>query len=314
MSHTQFTKIELQNGVYVSLANYGVIRATGADAKSFLHAQLTQDVQNLSDAETKLAGYCSAKGRLYAIFQMYIQGEDVYLITHRSVLEIVIKRLRMFVLRAKVVLDDVSDSLPIIGFCAPSALSAGTKLVDGDVVRLGLLPAVIDGVRYARELRVGVAGVVNDALAADVNAWEWLEIMAGVPHVQAANSEAFVPQMVNLDRIGGVNFKKGCYPGQEIVARSHYLGKLKRRMQSAVLEWTDDQPQLTIGTDVYSSQDATQPAGQIVAVAANPISPNTSHVLYEVSLPMVEGDATLSAQGVHAIWQKAALPYALSDA
>ena len=314
MSHTQFTEIELQNGVYVPLANYGVIRATGADAKSFLHAQLTQDVQNLSDVETKLAGYCSAKGRLYAIFQMYIQGDDVYLITHRSVLETVIKRLRMFVLRAKVVLDDVSDSLFIFGFCAPSALSAGVKLIEDDVVRLGLLPAVIDGVSYARELRVGVAGVVNDALAADANAWQWLDIMAGVTHVEAANSEAFVPQMVNLDRIGGVNFKKGCYPGQEIVARSHYLGKLKRRMQSAVLEWMDDQPQLTIGTDVYSSQDATQPAGQVVAVADSPILSNTLHVLYEVSLPMIEGDVALSVQGVNAIWQKTALPYALSDA
>jgi folate-binding protein YgfZ len=313
MSHTQFTKIHLQSGVQVPLTNHGVIRATGADAKSFLHAQLTQDVQGLSEVETKMAGYCSAKGRLYAIFQMYVQGDEVYLITHRSVLEAVIKRLRMFVLRAKVVLDDVSDNVTLVGFCGSGALTAGVKETQGGGTRLGLFPAWVDGVGCARELRVGGVGVVNDALVADVNTWQWLDIMAGVPHIEAVSSELFVPQMVNLDRIGGVNFKKGCYPGQEIVARSHYLGKLKRRMQNAVLEWTADVSVLSIGSDVYSSQDTTQPAGQIVATAHSPIEPNALHVLYEVSLPMLEGDVALSAQGINAVWHRATLPYPLSD-
>lgn len=304
---------DLQNGVICDVtAEYGLIRATGTEARTFLHAQLTQDVLGLSDTDTKLGGYCSAKGRLYAIFQLYAQGENVYLLTHRSVVEPVLKRLRMFVLRAKVQLLDVSDTHTIMGFCGASALSTGVRSGDATQIRLGVLPAIIDGQNVARELRLialehgNTPEVQPEMQVAAV--WQWLDIMAGLPHVETATYEAFVPQMVNLDRIGGVNFKKGCYPGQEIVARSHYLGKLKRRM---ILACTDTLPvDLPIGADVLVGGEV---AGQMVAFAADPIHESRAQALFEVSLPMLEGEHELHVQGSEAAWQTVDLPYSLND-
>ena len=149
--------------------------------------------------------------------------------------------------------------------------------------------------------------------------WHWLDIRAGIAHVTADISEAFVPQMMNLERIGGVNFKKGCYPGQEIVARSHYLGKLKRRMQAASIDFANaverDQAltQLHIGMDVYSSADPAQPAGQLLAYARSPLNDTQIDVLYEVSLPLLDNDARVYLPEISANWQRRALPYTLSD-
>ena len=189
-----------------ALDHLGVIRASGVDARSFLHAQLTQDVEKLSDNETRLAGYCSAKGRLYAIFQIFAVGETVYLITQRELIEPVVKRLRMFVLRAKVVLEDISNELQIQGVVSKTALTTNQMVSADSTFRLGILPAYIDGVAYPRELRLAatIEGDVSGAV------WDWLEVKAAQPHIERATYEAFVPQMVNLDRIGGVNFKKGC--------------------------------------------------------------------------------------------------------
>lgn len=282
-----------------ALSNLGVIRASGADARNFLHTQLTQDVLNLNESETKLAGYCSAKGRLYGIFQIFADGETVYLITRREVIEPIIKRLRMFVLRAKVVFEEAP--LQVQGVCAANALANQICVKTDDGFRLGVLPATIDGMVWPRELRVSPA--VTGADSADT--WDWLEVMAGQPHVELSTYEAFVPQMVNLDRIGGVNFKKGCYPGQEVVARSHYLGKLKRRMQMA-----RGVGQVNVGADVYSSLDASQPAGQVVGAATHD---GGTYILYEISLPLLADDAQVSVAGAVGEWQRLALPYALSD-
>lgn len=296
---------DLQRGVQADLQSiFGVIRATGAEARSFLHAQLTQDVLGLTQDDVRLAGYCSPKGRLYAVFQMYGEGDDVYLIVHRSVLENVLKRLRMFVLRAKVVLEDVSETHAVHGVCGDAALAVGQR----DGARLGILPAHIEGVSIARELRVAAPSDLN---LCDAAVWQWLDVMAGLPQVEAATYEAFVPQMVNLERIGGVNFKKGCYPGQEIVARSHYLGKLKRRMVRAQ-STNAAAAALSIGMDVCVSTDAANPIGQLVGCAANPLVENTIDALFEVSLPMLEGDALLSTAAADT-WRVLALPYSLKD-
>lgn len=294
-----------------ALDHLGVIRASGVDARSFLHAQLTQDVEKLSDNETRLAGYCSAKGRLYAIFQIFAVGETVYLITQRELIEPVVKRLRMFVLRAKVVLEDISNELQIQGVVSKTALTTNQMVAADRAFRLGILPAYIDGVAYPRELRLAATleGDVSRAV------WDWLEVKAAQPHIECATYEAFVPQMVNLDRIGGVNFKKGCYPGQEVVARSHYLGKLKRRMQTASMIFANESAVVlpNIGVDVLSSIDK-QPAGQVVGVGLSPLYAHQVDILYEVSLPMLADGADLSVEGIDAQWQRGDLPYTLSDA
>ena len=297
---------DLQRGVQADLQSiFGVIRATGADARTFLHAQLTQDVLGLTQDDVRLAGYCSPKGRLYAVFQMYADGDDVCLIVHRSVLENVMKRLRMFVLRAKVVLEDVSDTHAVYGVCGDSALAVGQR----EGVRLGVLPAHIEGVSVARELRVAAP---SDLRLVDASVWQWLDVMAGLPQIEAATYEAFVPQMVNFERIGGVNFRKGCYPGQEIVARSHYLGKLKRRMVRAQ-STNAAVAALSVGMDVCVSTDGANPIGQLVGFAPSPIDPSIIDALFEVSLPMIEGDAQLSTAADADTWRVLALPYSLKD-
>ena len=300
-------------------ANFGLIRASGADARSFLHSQLTQDVLNLGENDVRLASYCSAKGRMYAMFYIWADGETMYLLTQRSVMETVLKRLRMFVLRAKVVLEDVSDQYVISGYVGADALAQQTRVTDGNTVRLGILPAVISeaNITLPREIRIDTTLIKTET--ADIELWQWLDIRAGIAHVTADISEAFVPQMMNLDRIGSVNFKKGCYPGQEIVARSHYLGKLKRRMQAASIGFTNAAErdkavtQLRIGMDVYASTDPAQPAGQLLAYARSPLNDTQMDVLYEVSLPLLENDAQLSLKDLTAPWQRRELPYLLSD-
>ena len=301
-------------------ASLGLIRASGADARSFLHSQLTQDVLKLGENEVRLAGYCSAKGRMYAMFDIWADGETVYLLTQRSVMETVLKRLRMFVLRAKVVLEDVSDQYAISGYVGADALAQQTRVTEGETVRLGILPAVIAEANTTLPREIRIHNAPRSIESADIELWQWLDIRAGVAYVTADISEAFVPQMMNLDRIGGVNFKKGCYPGQEIVARSHYLGKLKRRMQAASIGFTSTaereqtHAQLRIGMDVYSSADPAQPAGQLLAYARSPLNDTQMDVLYEVSLPLLDNDAVLSIPNTSGQWTSTPLPYPLSDA
>ncbi|AXF86148.1 tRNA-modifying protein YgfZ [Ephemeroptericola cinctiostellae] len=325
---TDMTIDDLKHGADAELsAQLGLIRASGADARSFLHAQLTQDILNLEGNDTKLAGYCSAKGRLFAVLQVYAVGEDVFLVTHRPLIELLVKRLKMFVLRAKVAIEDVSDGHRIKGKAGEACLAHGVAETSDHTQRLGLLPALINGESLARELliirvdtrvesdrAVSTVGIARDL---GVEGWQWLAIVAGEGHVEAATLEAFVPQMINLDRIGGVNFKKGCYPGQEVVARSHYLGKLKRRMQWVQLHFDNAESareaatNMPAKTDVCSSLDASQPIGVVVSAAVSLLNHSTVDALVEVSLPMLDGGALLSINGHEAALQP--LPYALSD-
>lgn len=316
------TPTALKDGLSIDLSNdYGILRADGVDAREFLHSQLTQAVQDLTTAEVRQGGYCSAKGRLYANLYLWADDDSVYLLMHHSVLPTVLKRLRMFVLRAKVVLEDISAQYRIHGYVSDDALTNTTRQAQ----RLGVLPAMVDDAAIAREIRLNPNNS-NDNHTADASTtlypatlWHWLDIQAGQPTITADISETFVPQMVNLDRIGGVNFKKGCYPGQEVVARSHYLGKLKRRMQCASITFTDAAQmqnaltQFDIGMDVYSSADPTQAAGQLVAFAVNPFNEKTIDVLYEVSLPLLENDAQLNIKGIETAWQHQPLPYAINN-
>jgi folate-binding protein YgfZ len=233
----------------VRLVDWGVIRAGGAEAAKFLHGQLTQDIEHLSEGEARLAGYCSAKGRLLATFVVWRESAgDILLACSADVLPAVLKRLQMFVLRARCKLSDASAELPVWGLAGPAAESAG-------LIRLPA--AVVDAATVPRALHVG--GDVPSAAPLDIDAWRWLEVHSGVARIVAATSEQFVPQMVNLELVGGVNFQKGCYPGQEIVARSQYRGTLKRRGQ--VMHGTEP---LQPGTEIFHSADADQPAGMVV--------------------------------------------------
>jgi tRNA-modifying protein YgfZ len=236
----------------VRLADWGVIRAAGADAATFLQSQLTQDVTALDAQRAALAGWCSAKGRLLASFVVWRpQREEFLLACSADLLPAALKRLSMFVLRAKCKLSDASAELPLFGVAGSS--SPAPWRCDG--ARIGLAPA--RGV--ARALHVGEAAALP---ALDAAAWSWLEVSSGVPRITAATVEQFVPQMVNLELVGGVDFQKGCYPGQEIVARSQYRGTLKRR--AFVF---DAAAAAAPGQELFHSADREQPAGMVVNAA-----------------------------------------------
>jgi folate-binding protein YgfZ len=245
----------------VRLTDWGVIRARGEDARSFLHGQLTQDVLQLPADRARLAGYCSAKGRLLASFVMWADpaGGDVLLACSADLLPQVLKRLRMFVLRAKCQLSDASDDLPLHGLVGAA--------VPGDAP---WALTVNDGATFIRlpdaagQRRALVAGAdLAEAVDLPLVAWQWLEVLSGVPRIVEATAEQFVPQMVNLEALDGVNFSKGCYPGQEVVARSQYRGTLKRRAYLAEA----DAP-LAPGAEVFDLDEPGQPAGSVVLAAA----------------------------------------------
>lgn len=261
------------------LEEFGVIAASGTDAARFLHAQLTNDVANLGPDAVQLNGYCNAKGRLLAVFTNWRDADAIYLQLPREILPAVRKRLSMFVLRAKVALADVSDDWCALGLIGPGSerllqdtfgltrpVEAAIALGNARIVRLRPSPRIDERFLLlvpARERADWIARL-QSAQRFESGAWWWSQIDAGLPDVFAATQEKFVPQMINLEVLGGVNFKKGCYPGQEVVARSQYLGKLRRRMGIAHIEGS-----AIAGTDVYADGEA-QPVGTVVMAATAP--------------------------------------------
>ena len=286
------------------LSHWGVIRASGADAASFLHSQLTNDFAALSATQARLAGYCSAKGRLLASFIAWTpRPDEILLACHASVLPATLKRLSMFVLRAKCKLSDASAELPLFGVAGDDALVAGLptwgKRDDGatQVIRLP------DAAGVARAL---VASPSAD-LQADLPlaTWQWLDVQSGVPTIEAATVEQFVPQMLNFELVGGVNFQKGCYPGQEIVARAQYRGTVKRRTFLF-----DVEAQAAAGQEVFHSDDPGQPAGLVATAATRPDGQGAS-ALVEVKLAsLTQGTLHLGAPGGPMLHRRE-LPYAV---
>lgn len=303
----------------VRLAHWGLIEATGDDAASFLHGQLSQDVQHLGDAEARLAAYCNAKGRMLAsLLLLRPQADRLWLACSADVLPATLKRLRMFVLRAKARLEDAGGSLALVGLTGDSARAwlgadmpqAAWQVTQRGDARIVALPA---GAAPAW-LWIGPAQEADGVLAAlpalSLDDWRWLEVQTGVPRIEAATVEQFVPQMVNLELIGGVNFKKGCYPGQEIVARSQYLGKLKRRMVRADVDAAGDAP-LAAGQEVFAASDPSQPAGMVVNAAPAPGGGYAA--LVEVKLAAwAAGDLHAGAAG-GPLLRPARLPYAVPE-
>jgi len=263
--------------VVADLSQLGVIAFRGEDTASFLQGQLTNDVRALHADAAQWNGYCSPKGRLLGNFLMWRQGEDYFLQLSGDILPGVLKRLSMFILRANVQARDASDEtvrLVVAGPQAQAAVSAAMGAVPdaamraasgeaGQVIRVGEDKFVLS---VAPERAAAVWQVLRQS-AAPVGApvWDWLRLNAGIPMIVAATQEQFVPQMVNLEVIGGVSFQKGCYPGQEIVARSQYLGKLKRRMFLAHVD-----AEAVPGDNLYSADIEGQATGTVVNAAPAP--------------------------------------------
>ena len=251
------------------LPHLGVIRALGEEAARFLHGQLTQDFALLGTGEARLAAFCNAKGRILASFIAFKRApDDILLVCSRDILPATLKRLSMFVLRSKVKLSDASAEFAacgLAGTAVPAAVrGAGpwTLAAEGDARIVSLYGA--DG--QPRALWVGPASAEPPAGSPlDPALWAWSEVRSGIATVTQPVVEAFVPQMLNYESVGGVNFKKGCYPGQEVVARRQFRGTLKRRAFVA-----HGDAELSAGQEVFQSSDAEQPAGTVVQAAPSP--------------------------------------------
>ncbi len=274
----------LAEGFVAAISDLGQIALRGDDAASFLHSQLTNDVLHLGLDEARLAGYCSPKGRLLASFLMWRDAEAIYLQLPRAILPALQKRLQMFVLRAKVKLSDAGEEAQRAVLLGLGGAGAGALLgqwfdslpaqpmakVDTAAGTLIRLADAFGAPRYQWLLSAETAQAAWPVLSAKLapvgnDAWHLSDIHAGIPQINAGTQEQFVPQMVNLELLGAVNFKKGCYPGQEIVARSQYLGKLKRRTALASIA----APNAAAGNEVYAGSDPGQPCGMVVNVAPN---------------------------------------------
>ena len=309
----------------IQLSDLGLIAASGAEAANFLHNQLTNDVLHLPEDQARLAGYCTPKGRLLATMLIWRSGDDILLQLPREILPAILKRLQMYLLRTKASLRDVSADTVLLGLTGPAAAAAlapdfpaaaalapyaKCDSAAGSLMRL----ADANGVpcylwQASPEAAIAAWPRLRETLTpAPAAAWRLAQIRAGIPQVVGATQELFVPQMLNYDVIEGINFRKGCYPGQEIVARSQYLGKQKRRMLAATLPGLEAPAP---GTEVFSSADPGQPCGVIVNAAAAP--DGRAECLVEIKTAALEqGTVHLdSAQGPALVF--GALPYPLPE-
>jgi len=269
-----------------SAIGLGLIRISGADAATFLHGQLTQDVAGLPEGRARWAGYCSPKGRLSATARMWRTSEGYWLAVSADLAVSLSRRLSMFVLRAKAKVQDCSADRAVFGVMGTSAHAQvmqwlGIHPASGGLDSSDAVLAVEAGVLVGLPALMTPAGplprslliVAQDPLQKMPPAWQldeaehrqqWLqaEVLAAVPRINASTADCFVPQMVNFESVDGVNFTKGCYPGQEVVARSQYLGKLRRRMFLATGQGQAPAP----ASDVVIEGEA-EPVGQYVMSA-----------------------------------------------
>jgi hypothetical protein len=296
------------------LDDWGVLRASGADTLSFLNGQLTQQLATLPERDARLAGYCSPKGRLLASFVIWRAGADeVLLACSADLLAATAKRLSMFVLRAKCRIEDVSAAWAMWGLAGDDARRWLQADVDETAwqarhVGAGLAISLPPGLNRSRWLWIASPDHPPPPLPPlATEGWRALEAASGVPRIVSATVDRFVPQMVNLELVGGVNFQKGCYPGQEVVARSQYRGTIKRRM---VLFECD--ARACPGEEIFHSADPDQPAGMVV----NAGRPDGAlcRLLAEVKLAALGGGDLHLGTVDGPILQRVALPYAVAEA
>lgn len=264
-------------GIIAPLPHLAVLHVAGDDAIEFLQNQLTQSIKELPDDQSCIAAWCNAKGRTRALFRVVHSDTGILLIGNADVLKAIQPKLQMFILRSQVALTNLYDEESLLGLAGPAAETLLTETA-------GTLPAEPGGVSRAGDLHIialpGATGLrylllapraeaaalqsrLMEALTpADAAFWQLLEIQAGIPDVVPETMEQFIPTMMNLEPLGGISYQKGCYPGQEVVARMHYLGKLKRRLYR--LEMAGDPP--AAGTRILDASGAE--AGHVVVAAA----------------------------------------------
>lgn len=264
--------------VLVEITSFSLLEFRGPDAATFLHNQLSSDVKGLSETACQLTSYNSPKGRVLANFVLWRHADEVFrALVPSDLAGALAKRLTMFVLRSKVAIVDATTGTAILGIGGPTApalvaetlgvtVSSSAVQRTDSVTMLGLTGQLIIAVGPSSDVERLKAKLLGRGLAAPEAIWHWLNVRAGLPVITMPTQELFVAQMLNWELLGGVNFQKGCYPGQEIVARTRYLGRLKER----TFAFHTGSDAAVAGTRLYSPVFGDQPCGTVVNVAPAP--------------------------------------------
>ncbi|MFA6971495.1 MAG: folate-binding protein YgfZ [Gallionella sp.] len=297
-----------QGTVLCRLDQFATLRASGPDAQSFLQNLLSNDIRNVNATQAQFSSFNTAKGRMLATFLIWRDGDDYLLQLPAALSEALRKKLSMYVLRAKVKITDAGNEVISLGLSGlqsilPKDCLELPPLGVSHSTELGCSIIRLDDTRFLLNTTPEQATTLWQTLADGAKpvsslCWDWLNIRAGTPTILPQTQEQFVPQMANFDLIGGINFKKGCYPGQEIVARMHYLGKLKRRMYLAHID-ADVEKAAQAGDELYSAEMEGQACGMIANAAPAPgggydvlaVVQITSHDEHAVHLGSLQGPA-----------------------
>ncbi len=326
----------------VKLDHWSLMTVTGEDAIDFLQNQLTNSVKSLplvkpdefaARDQARFAGYCSPKGRLMASFWMSRhQVEDVNgstvpqirLFVSSDLIANMAKRLSMYVLRSKAKVADLSASTVCFGYCCDETVSASNSQdLLGELRKISgahliELPPVAGGASYQRYL-INVPSEHETKIhelsegyevKATADYWNWLEVISAIPRITSKTYEQFVPQMINMESLKGVDFQKGCYPGQEIVARSQYRGTIKRRLQLAQIQHS---ALPDIGAEIFHSADPSQPCGMVVLAAHDPLDTNKIDLQVECKLEALETGTVHLGDASGAVLSFQMLPYPLIE-
>jgi tRNA-modifying protein YgfZ len=285
------------HGAMTTLTHLGLLRFSGPDAANFLQGQVSNDTRALSEGAPMLAAHSTPQGRVVAVLRLLPHSSGIIALLPRELVPSTLERLRKYVMRAKVKIDDISETFAVLGLGRGAASQfadlpqpdpshpylerngIGVAQVGHDAERLWVVgetsALVIAGVLPSEDqLAAAEAGIAAD------NAWRLADIRAGLPQVYAATQEQFVAQMLNLDLIDGISFTKGCYTGQEIIARTQHLGRIKRRLFRLGLpadgDWTVGQSvQLADGRSGRLAEIARSETG-FEALAVLTLEPGTS--------------------------------------
>jgi tRNA-modifying protein YgfZ len=304
--------------VLCDLSQFGTLRVSGEEAQKFLQNLLSNDINAVNAGTAQLSSFSSPKGRMLATFLIWQSGADYFLQLPRSLTGPMHKKLSMYVMRSKVKVSDASEEVIALGIAGNDAAEqvnrhlgaipqqdwAVTQQDHSCIIRIAANRFQINtGAQHANALWGKLAASVKPAGA---SCWDWLNIRAGIPVVTPATQEQFVLQMANLDALGGVSFQKGCYPGQEIVARTHYLGKQKRRMFPAHIE-SETSPKA--GDELFSAEMSGQACGMVMNASPAPGGGFDLLAVLQISSRETQSVHLLSLQG--AALNFLPLPYSL---
>ncbi len=302
---------------YADLSSLGLIAINGADAVTFLQGQFTNDVRKLANHRAQFSGICSPKGRLLSNFLLWSHEDTIYLQLPMALQAFLLKRLSMYVLRSRVQLAEIAERWLRIGVAGEEASNVVVSLTgiapveDMSVLESGtatVLRLAADRFQInvpVAEAEAFLAKVRASAERIDFDRWQWLEIRAGVPTIVPATQDQFVPQMVNFDLTNSVDFQKGCYTGQEIVARTQYLGRLKRRMY---LVHSD--AEMEAGDEIFSPEMEGQATGMIVNAQVSPAGGWDALAVVQISSAQSQPLHVKAPEG--ALLTPGQLPYAVA--